>query len=250
MTTNKAVQLLRKNPGTNRLWAEVILGTNCEIDRAASFDDYAAGSLTWLRDVNSIFDLYTQAVMVIVPFGIHKDICFKKHGRTTIVRSMKPRLEFALLANQLFPEKPIDGTIRKTYPCVTDGFGWVRDDDGCLVKFPHYGGVSIHPSAVIAESAKIARAPFGVTTISEGVKIDNMVHIAHGVWIDKHTSIAALSCIEGSVEIGAYCTIGSGVTFQIGSGCGDDVTVGSGSVVTKQIPAGETWAGVPARKLR
>ena len=251
MTTHEAVELLRKNPGSNLPWAAVILGTECKIDRAASFNDDVANSLTWLREVGSKFVLYTPAVMVIVPFGIHKDICLKKHQHTTVVRSMHPRLEFALLANQLFPEKSIDHlSIRKTYPCVTDGFGWVRDETGSLVKFPHYGDVSIHPSATIAESAKIARAPLGTTIISEGVRIDNMVHIAHGVWINKHTSIAALSCIEGSVEIGAYCTIGSGVIFQLGSGCGDHVTVGSGSVVTKQIPDGETWVGVPARKLR
>ncbi|MCB7129811.1 MAG: hypothetical protein J3T61_09770 [Candidatus Brocadiales bacterium] len=251
MTTHEAVDLLRKNPGTNRLWSEVILGTDCLIDLASSYDEGVSNSLTWLRDLGSRSDIYTPAVMVILPFFTPKEICLKKHQHTTIVRSTNPRLEYALLANQIFPEKPVDDlSTRKTYPWVTDGFGWVRDEDGTLVKFPHYGDVYIHSSAIIAESAKVARAPLGTTIISEGVRIDNMVHIAHGVEIGKHTSIAALSCIEGSVKIGAYCTIGSGVIFQIGSGCGDRVTIGSGSVVTKKIPDGETWIGVPARKLR
>ena len=251
MTTREAVDLLRKNPGSNQSWSEVILGTEHKITRVYSYDDDVANSLTWLRDLGSRSDIYTSAVMVILPFPISKEICLKKHAHTTIVRSTNPRLEFALLANLLFPERSVEHlNIRRTYPCVTDGFGWVRDEVGSLVKFPHYGGVSIHPSATIAESAKVARAPLGTTIISEGVRIDNMVHIAHGAWIGKHTSIAALSVIEGSVDIGAYCTIGSGVIFQIGSGCGDHVTVGSGSVVTKQIPDGETWMGVPARKWR
>ena len=251
MTTHEAIDLLRKNPGTNCPWADVILGTEYKITRVCSYDDDVANSLTWLRDLGSRSDIFTAAVMVILPYGICEDIYLKKHPHTTLVRAKNPRLEFALLANLLFPEKSISSlNILRTHPCVTDGFGWVRDETGSLVKFPHYGDVSIHPSATIAESAKIARAPLGTTIISEGVRIDNMVHIAHGVWINKHTSIAALSCIEGSVEIGAYCTIGSGVIFQLGSGCGDHVTVGSGSVVTKQIPDGETWVGVPARKLR
>jgi UDP-3-O-[3-hydroxymyristoyl] glucosamine N-acyltransferase len=126
----------------------------------------------------------------------------------------------------------------------------VRDEAGKLVPFPQCGGLQLGTDVVVGRYTCIDRGALSDTIIGNGVKIDNLCHIAHGVEIGDHTSIAALTCIEGSVKIGAYCTIGSNVTFQIGSGCGDHVTVGSGSVVTKYIPEGETWVGSPARKLR
>jgi hypothetical protein len=117
------------------------------------------------------------------------------------------------------------------------GFGYVRDEAGKLVPFPQCGGLQLGTDVVVGR----------YTCIDRGALSDTIIGDAQ---IGDHTSIAALTCIEGSVKIGAYCTIGSNVTFQIGSGCGDHVTVGSGSVVTKYIPEGETWVGSPARKLR
>lgn len=162
---------------------------------------------------------------------------------TTLLEHDNPRLLFALACEAMDAGFPVPNG-------CTDGFGWVRDRSGRLHRMPHLNGARIGDDCDIAPTACIARGALTDTYIGDGVKIDNMVHIAHGAHIGSHTSIAALSCIEGSVFIGQRCTIGSGVTFQIGSSCGDDVTVGSGSVVTKHIPDGEVWAGVPARKIK
>lgn len=167
--------------------------------------------------------------------------------RTTVILAPDARLAFARVAKECFPEP---GWMDPWSRMVTDGFGWIRNEVGQLEKFPHYGGVVLGDLCTIHPSARIARGSLSDTIVGDGVKIDNMVHIAHGVQIGEWTSIAALSSIEGSVRIGKRCTIGSGVIFQVGSSCGDDVTVGSGSVVTKHIPDGETWVGVPARKIR
>lgn len=163
---------------------------------------------------------------------------------TTLLTHDNPRLLFALACAAM------DYVSTDIPDGCTDGFGWVRDRSGKLHRMPHLKGAKIGADCHIAPTACIARGALTDTYIGDGVKIDNMVHIAHGAHIGSHTSIAALSCIEGSVHIGERCTIGSGVTFQIGSSCGDDVTVGSGSVVTKHIPSGEVWAGVPARKIK
>lgn len=194
--------------------------------------------LSWRRDVPA--DPASLAGVVVVPTGT------PHVSGATLIRTDHPRLVFARIARRLFlqPVCPVSSGIGGT------GFGFVRNVDGELERFPHYGQVLLGQNVEIGQYACIDRGALTDTVLEDGVKIDNLCHIAHGAHIGAHTSIAALTCIEGSVRIGKRCTIGSNVTFQIGSGCGDEVIVGSGSVVTKWIPDGEVWAGNPAKFLR
>lgn len=197
-------------------------------------------ALSWLKI--KPYDTSGLAGVVVMPHmeGLPRGPSF--------VFSSRPRLVFARVASRLFPPE-LKGRVPER-SIGADGFGYLRNELGELERFPHYGKVLIGERVVIGHFTCIDRGALTDTIIEDGVKIDNLCHIAHGAHIGAHTSIAALSCIEGSVKIGKRCTIGSKVVFQIGSGCGDDVTVGSGSVVTKFIPDGETWIGSPARKLR
>lgn len=130
-----------------------------------------------------------------------------------------------------------------------EGFGFEPDEEGKMVFFPHFKGVNIGKNVRIGSYVCIDRGNLRDTEISDGVKIDNLVHIAHNVRIGKNTLVVAGSVICGSVEIGESCFIGANSTIREHIKIGNNVTVGMGSVVTKNIPDGETWAGNPARRL-
>jgi UDP-3-O-[3-hydroxymyristoyl] glucosamine N-acyltransferase len=88
------------------------------------------------------------------------------------------------------------------------------------------------------------------TILKNGVKVDNLVHIAHNVVIGKNTLVVAGSVICGSVEIGENCFIGANSTIRQKLKIGNNVIIGMGAVVTKNIPDNEVWAGNPAKFLK
>ncbi len=129
------------------------------------------------------------------------------------------------------------------------GFGYSRDIDGKLVLFPHVGGVVIKDDVEIGSNTSIDRGSLGNTIISSGVKIDNLVHVAHNVFIGKNSLIIANTVLGGSAIIGENTWIAPSVCLKNGVTIGDNVTVGMGAIVTKNIPDGETWVGNPAMPL-
>lgn len=131
-----------------------------------------------------------------------------------------------------------------------DGFGYVFAD-GQYTKFPQLGGVEIGDDAEIGSNSTIARGSLGVTRIARGVKIDNLVHVAHNVHIGEHTVIAAQTGISGSCEIGAHAVIGGQAGFGEHCVVENGVTIGgqSGVLNGKTVRAGEVVWGTPARPL-
>lgn len=130
-----------------------------------------------------------------------------------------------------------------------DGFGYSRNEAGVLEKFPHIGSVHIDDHVEIGANTCIDRGALGQTWIKEGAKIDNLVHIAHNVVVGRHAAVIALAMIAGSVELGDYSWIAPSAAIREVVKVGRQATVGIGAVVTKNIPDGETWTGVPARPL-
>jgi UDP-3-O-[3-hydroxymyristoyl] glucosamine N-acyltransferase len=131
-----------------------------------------------------------------------------------------------------------------------DGFGYVYGD-GQYVKFPQAGTLEIGDDVEIGSNTTIARGSLGKTRIERGVKLDNLVHVAHNVHIGEDTIIAAQTGISGSCKIGDHVVIGGQV------GIADHCTIESGSILGaqagiptgKKIRAGETVWGTPARPL-
>lgn len=130
-----------------------------------------------------------------------------------------------------------------------DGFGYAREEDGALIKIPHAGNVVIEENVEIGSNTCIDRAVVGSTVIGAGTKIDNLVHIAHGVKIGKNCLIAAGAVIGGSCEIGDNCNIWVHASIKNKVKIGNGVTVGMGAVVLKDVPDGATVVGNPARIL-
>lgn len=132
----------------------------------------------------------------------------------------------------------------------TDGLGCSRDTEGKLIKFPHLGGVIIGNNVEIGANCQIARGALSNTIISDGCKLNGLCFIAHNCQLGKNVWITGNTMLAGSVVIEDNVTIFSSVTIRDQRRIGSGATIGMGSLVTKNVPAGEVWFGSPAQKIR
>lgn len=132
----------------------------------------------------------------------------------------------------------------------SDGFGYTVDAQGVRHKIPQLGIVVIGDDVEIGANTTIDRARFGRTRIGNGVKIDNLVQIAHNVVVGDHSVIVAQVGVAGSTEIGKGVVLAGQVGVAGHLSIGDRVMVGAQSGIAKDIPPGEVWRGSPARPIR
>src|SRR5690348_9517327 len=137
--------------------------------------------------------------------------------------------------------------------CVigADGFGYVMENDRWH-KFPQVGRVEIGDFVEIGANSTVDRAALGVTTVGEGTKLDNMVHVGHNCRIGRHVVVAAQTGFSGGVVVEDYAVIGGQVAIGdkariesravLGSGCG--------VLTSKIVRSGQTVWGTPARPLK
>ena len=116
----------------------------------------------------------------------------------------------------------------------SDGFGNARGESG-WVKVPQLGRVVIGNDVEIGANTAIDRGALEDTIIEDGVRLDNLVHVAHNVRIGQHTALAAQNGIAGSTTIGKRCMSGGQVGFDGHINICDDVVVGGKSALTKDI---------------
>ncbi len=126
----------------------------------------------------------------------------------------------------------------------SDGFGFAPDGD-IYLKIPHTGIVQIDDDVEIGAGNTIDRATFGKTWIKNGVKTDNLVHIAHNVTVGENTVLVAQVGIAGSVTIGKHGVFAGQAGVSGHLTIGDNVTVGPQSGLTKSVPDGEIVSGSP-----
>lgn len=129
-----------------------------------------------------------------------------------------------------------------------DGFGYVFDGKK-QQKIPQVGNVVIEDNVEIGACVTIDRATVGSTMIHEGVKIDNLVQIAHNVEVGAHSCLSAQVGISGSSKIGKWVTMGGRVGLGDHCEIGDQATLGAQAGVPsgKMIPPKQIWIGAPAR---
>ncbi|MEP7145834.1 MAG: UDP-3-O-(3-hydroxymyristoyl)glucosamine N-acyltransferase [bacterium] len=132
----------------------------------------------------------------------------------------------------------------------SDGFGFVKNEDGTYKKIPQTGIVIIEDDVEIGSNCSIDRATIGETRIERGVKLDNHIMIAHNVEIGENTVIAAQVGIAGSTKIGKRCMIGgqSGIVGHL-TIC-DDVIIGAAVGVSKSIYKPGIYTGYRAKPHR
>jgi UDP-3-O-[3-hydroxymyristoyl] glucosamine N-acyltransferase len=132
-----------------------------------------------------------------------------------------------------------------------DGFGYRPDPQGRgLIKIPHIGTVEIGNGVEIGSSTCVDRGKFGATVIGDGAKIDNLVQIAHNCRIGRCVIICGQSGLAGSVTVGDGAMMSGGVGVTDGINIGAGAKIGAKSGVMCDVPAGETWTGLPAAPHR
>lgn len=130
----------------------------------------------------------------------------------------------------------------------SDGFGFAPNNEGnTFAKVPQIGNVIIEDNVEVGSNASIDRATLGSTILRKGVKLDNLVQIAHNVEIGENTVIAGLSGVAGSTKVGKNCMIGAQVGIaghlKIANGVKIAGQSGIGSSIDKE---GEIVQGSPA----
>ena len=128
----------------------------------------------------------------------------------------------------------------------SDGFGFAPGNSGDFIKIPHIGNVVIEDDVEIGASTTIDRATLGSTLIKKGVKIDNLVQIAHNAIIGDNTVIAALSGIAGSSKTGKNCQIGGSGGLSGHVTIGNNVKIQGCSAAWKDAPDDSVLRGMPA----
>jgi UDP-3-O-[3-hydroxymyristoyl] glucosamine N-acyltransferase len=126
--------------------------------------------------------------------------------------------------------------------CVigSDGFGFAPNE-GRWEKIPQIGRVLIGDDVEIGACTTIDRGALEDTVIEEGVKLDNLIQVAHNVVIGAHTAIAACTGIAGSTKIGRHCTIGGAAMIFGHIEIADGTRISTNTLITKSLPKAGTY---------
>jgi UDP-3-O-[3-hydroxymyristoyl] glucosamine N-acyltransferase len=133
--------------------------------------------------------------------------------------------------------------------CVigSDGFGFAPQEDGTYRKIPQTGKVILRDRVEIGANTTVDRATISATIIESGVKLDNLIQVAHNVEIGENTAIAAQAGISGSTKIGKNVAIGGQVGIVGHINIADGTQIGAQSGVSKTIAEkNHKWFGSPA----
>jgi UDP-3-O-[3-hydroxymyristoyl] glucosamine N-acyltransferase len=128
----------------------------------------------------------------------------------------------------------------------SDGFRFATGEEGGL-KIPQIGNVVLEDNIEMGANCAVDRATLGSTIIRKGVKLDNLVHVAHNVEIGENTYIAAATGIAGSTKVGKNCLISGHVAITGHITIADGTILGGATGVSKSlIRPGEAYLGSPA----
>lgn len=127
----------------------------------------------------------------------------------------------------------------------SDGFGFAPGANG-YEKIPQIGIAILEDDVEIGANTCIDRATMGATIIKRGVKLDNMVQVAHNVVIDEHTVMAAQCGIAGSTKVGSWCMVGGQTGISGHIQIGNQVKVGGHSAISNSVKDSKAVMGYPA----
>jgi UDP-3-O-[3-hydroxymyristoyl] glucosamine N-acyltransferase len=124
----------------------------------------------------------------------------------------------------------------------TDGFGFANDG-GAYVRIPQVGRVVMGDDVDIGANTCVDRGALADTVIEDGVKLDNLIQIAHNCHIGAHTAMAGCVGMAGSTKVGKYCTFGGAAMIVGHITIGDKVNIAGGALVSRSISEPGVYAG-------
>jgi len=132
----------------------------------------------------------------------------------------------------------------------SDGFGYTNNERGEFIKIPQIGNVIIEDNVELGSNVSIDRAAMGSTIIKSGVKIDNLVQIAHNVVIGDNSALSGQTGISGSTVVGKNCVLAGQVGLAGHITIADRVMVGAQGGVSKSLTQSGKYFGSPAKNYR
>jgi UDP-3-O-[3-hydroxymyristoyl] glucosamine N-acyltransferase len=128
----------------------------------------------------------------------------------------------------------------------SDGFGFIPNENNSYDKIPQIGNVIIEDDVEVGPNTCIDRGTLGSTLIKKGVKLDNLIHIAHNVVLGENTALAGQTGVSGSAKVGKNCQTGGQVGITGHITVGDNVRIAGQSGVSKSVKSNENLHGSPA----
>ncbi|MHC1737679.1 MAG: UDP-3-O-(3-hydroxymyristoyl)glucosamine N-acyltransferase [Ignavibacteriaceae bacterium] len=132
----------------------------------------------------------------------------------------------------------------------SDGFGFLPDENNNYEKIPQVGNVVIEDDVEIGANVTVDRAMLGSTVIKKGVKLDNLIQVAHNVVIGENTVMSAQSGISGSTTVGKNCMIAGQAGLVNHIHIADRVIIGAQAGVSKSITKPGFYVGSPIKEGR
>jgi UDP-3-O-[3-hydroxymyristoyl] glucosamine N-acyltransferase len=132
----------------------------------------------------------------------------------------------------------------------SDGFGFAPQENSHYKKVAQIGNVIIEDDVEIGAGTTIDRATLGSTVLRKGVKLDNLIQVAHNVDIGENTVIAAQTGISGSTKIGKNCMIAGQVGITGHLNIPDNVKIGAQSGIAQNLKEGAIVVGSPAFEVK
>jgi UDP-3-O-[3-hydroxymyristoyl] glucosamine N-acyltransferase len=127
-----------------------------------------------------------------------------------------------------------------------DGFGYLNEPDGSILKIPQKGFVVIEDGVEVGAQSTVDRATFDATIIRRGTKLDSQVHVGHNVQIGENSLLCGQVGIAGSSKIGKNFVAAGQVGIAPGVEIPDNVTLGGKTGVTRSLTAAGKYLGMPA----
>ena len=192
--------------------------------------DVAVGALSFIGDEVEI----GEGAIIFPLVSIYPLV---KIGAKTVIHSHVSIREGVRIGNRVI--------IHNGAVIGSDGFGYIKQEDGTYRKIPQKGTVIIEDDVEIGANTAIDRAALGETVIHKGAKIDNLVQVAHNVEIGENAILAGQTGIAGSTRIGKNVVMGGQVGVADHVHVAENVIIAAQSGVTKNVSAGSFVAGTP-----
>lgn len=230
--------------------------------KTCSITDIQNKSVTFIRDEKYIplLKCIEEDIWVIAHSGMELKIREIQESCCPTVNvhyTEYPEYEFTIYHNDIYKNKqqskPVVGNncdVHSTVIMDVDGMKAVNCPDGKKIHFTHTGHVMIGDNVDIGPYTVIHRGTMGLTSVGHGCQIGSLNNIGHNCRIGANNVLAAGVILNGGVYTGSNCFFGSGAIVKHHATITDNVVIGHGAVVTKDITRPGIYVGNPARFLK